>query len=131
MLFSLFFLRDGPFACNILTMKQISHDKRLNIISQLKSGKTVREAAKNARVSTAIVSAIRKSNYDNISKDKGGRPRKINTLLGPRILHGMNANEYKNATHASRQLSASEISISSDTVRRLLHDAGWQAQHKP
>ncbi|CDH61286.1 hypothetical protein RO3G_16829 [Lichtheimia corymbifera JMRC:FSU:9682] len=115
-------------------MRQISIQKKNDILARLRHNETVRQVAEATQVSRGVVGELRKTIAHELHRNVGGRGRAIDTNLGRRIIRGISTGEYKNAADASRKLAASDSESkkpSAETIRRHLRDSGCRSRKKP
>ena len=109
-------------------MKPLSGAKLKQIKHLLDGDLSIRDIAKQSRVSIGKVHSIKKSCHNNRSGGKTGRPRKMSAADDRFAIRLIQTGQQPDAVAVASQLSAcGDISISSQTVRRHLKESGMKA----
>lgn len=109
-------------------MRSINTDIRNKIRVLLQKNNTERDIARITGTSKGTVSRLRKE-YNIKSSNSRGPKRALSKYDDRSIGRSFKSGEYTNAKHATRNLRASGIQVSPDTVRKSLHRQGFSA-HK-
>jgi hypothetical protein len=72
-----------------------------------------------------------RASIDIENQNKAGRPPKITTTLGRKILRSLNSGEYKNAVDTSREMGKTGTCVNPQTIRNFLHQSNWKSMTKP
>lgn len=100
-----------------------------NALKLLQQGKSTRATAKQLNISHTTVRNIAVSNDLNLSKFKGGRPRKILASTVHHIKLNLKRGLIKSASEGLVQASAiNPVPVSIATLRRRLREAGLIAK---
>ena len=108
--------------------KELSTEKRSNVVILHKIGKTYNEIAKILKISKGTVSKTLKRNREtgsNVNKKRSGRPRKTSKRDDDKILTISSANRFETAPNIRAKINErlpSPISVS--TVQRRLREKG-------
>ncbi|CAJ0836558.1 2272_t:CDS:1, partial [Entrophospora sp. SA101] len=108
--------------------------ERVQILLSLQNGHTTRQIAKSTNISPSTVSRINKRWREKHSlKDapKPGRPSTINETIKNKIVNLITSRRCSSAPEAQKCIEEKEnISISSPTIRRILHANGLVSRIK-
>ncbi|KAI0997021.1 hypothetical protein K3495_g11163 [Podosphaera aphanis] len=110
-------------------MPRLTKATRERIVELLKEGNSCRDVAIRVDCSPCVVGRLRKTISNIGSGSKGGRPSKLTPRLRRQIVH-----DITNETHRiPKQVAASlkvahSISVTSQTVRNFLRQAGLKAE---
>ena len=123
----------GPLVCTTpnFSMKPLSSEKTLSILSLLDSGSSVRQIATLTGASIGAISALRSEHRPNLPKSLGGRPSKLSSIDIRHAQRLISSGKAENAVQIARTLNdISNHPISVQTVRRSLKSAGLKALTK-
>lgn len=113
-------------------MRPIKDIKKKSVALHLSRGKSVREVAQIVGISKSAVQRIKAELNLDIPKEKGGRVCKLSTREKAFCVRSVVKDSKQNATQVKKSLQECHgVSVSSETVRRVLKDAGLMAITKP
>jgi transposase len=116
-------------------MKHISEETHNSIVSLLDTGLSSHKIEAQLGVSHSTVDRVRAKARPGAQKSLGGRPAKLTATDKRRLVHNVTSGKADNAAQLTRELkNATNINVSTDTVRRALKEAGLKAvvkQKKP
>ena len=107
-------------------MPPISNDKRNSMKSDLLHGCSCREVSRAHSVSLGFVSQLRRE-LGPLPENRPGRPKKISDVSARNLLRGVRTGRIRYAVIGARQLRADDIHVVPQTVRNLLHRAGFKS----
>ncbi|GFV42933.1 paired domain-containing protein [Trichonephila clavipes] len=115
--------------------KEISLDMRKHITELRKEGKSFRETGKILKLSFTTVGYIVKKYLETGSvenKPRPGGPRKLTSRAKRMIVRSATNKPMRSAQNIAHELlSSCNVSVSSRTVRNVLHSAGLKARELP
>jgi transposase len=112
-------------------MRHISEDKRNNIRALILDGLSLHEIAERCQVSHSTVSRIREKYYPDLPHPPGGRPRKLSDQDRHWLVRQVTSDPSESSEEATRRLESEVgVHVSSQTVRRALHEAGISTNRK-
>ena len=112
-------------------MKEISAEKKNNIVNLLEKGIPARQIARQLQIHEKTVRRIRDRAYPAARRDKGGRPANISKAMIRRIQRSVTSSKANTATEMACQLRNDAIAnVHPITVRRKLRRVGLIAQKK-
>lgn len=113
-------------------MKRLNDEIRNNIVSLLDAGLSSRQIEVQMGVSRRTIDVLRAQVRPNIQKSIGGRPAKLTEANKRWIVRNIMSGRSDNATQLSQRLTnEANISVSTETIRRTLRQAGLKASVKP
>jgi len=112
-------------------MKPIPMDNVKNVIKDLEDGLSYRDISKKRNISIGEISKICRKHNVKSSKNKGGRPHKINEISARYICRNITSGKCDTANQIARMLEQSvDIVVSPQTVRNVLKQKGFKAKFK-
>jgi len=113
-------------------MQPLTEDRKNTIELYLRQGFSYHKIAKIVKVSSSTVHKIRLELGLPARNDKGGRPKALTKREQQHLVRAVTADGLENAVQAQQSLEQSlGKSVSVDTVRRALKDAGLVSFVKP
>ena len=113
-------------------MQPLTEDRKNAIELYLRCGFSYHKIAKIVKVSSSTVHKVRLELGLPARNDKGGRPNVLTKREQPHLVRAVTTNGLENAVQAQQSLEQDlGKSVSVDTVRRALRDAGLVSFVKP
>ncbi|KAG1328483.1 hypothetical protein G6F63_011844 [Rhizopus arrhizus] len=113
-------------------MQPLTQDRKNTIELYLRQGFSYHKIAKIVKVSSSTVHKVRLELGLPTRNDKGGRPKALTKREQQHLVHAITADGLENAVQAQQSLEQNMgKSISVDTVRRALKNAGLVSFVKP
>ncbi|KAG0897627.1 hypothetical protein G6F33_013416 [Rhizopus arrhizus] len=113
-------------------MQPLTEDRKNTIELYLRQGFSYHKIAKIVKVSSSTVHKVRLELGLPARNDKGGRPKALTKREQQHLVRAVTADGLENAVQAQQSLEQSlGKSVSVDTVRRALKDAGLVSFVKP
>ena len=112
-------------------MKRISDDNKGDILTHIDNGKRDRDIASTKLASRSTIQNISKKYRPNIELNKPGHPRKLSPQNKRFLVNAITSGSLDTAVEANKLLKTSlNVSVSNETVRRALAEAGLKASEK-
>lgn len=111
--------------------KPINEENLQKIKNFLRNGLSHRRIASLVGVSMGLVSKIRRKLDNPPTKNRGGRPKILSEADERKILRDLRSQKFNNAVELKRFINSSlNITISAETIRRTLRNAGLRGRAK-
>lgn len=112
-------------------MHQLSDSTRKQILALLDKGQSSHRIARQLDVGRATVDRVRRVLRPGAQKSRGGRPAKLSQVDRRAIIRAITSGKHDTASQAAREFNASSnVTVTPQTVRRALKDAGLKAGPK-
>src|SRR5689334_20639706 len=109
-------------------MKTISSQKKLDILSALDQGLSLREVAKRVSVSYGTVQSISSKERKDRIMPKKGRPKAISKTLTRVCIRNITTGQADTAVDIQRQLASNhDVNVASRTVENMMKRSGLKA----